>query len=74
MALVVVVVPTLLPSKTESDEGMALYSPQRALRQLSYDQEAVTIIEDSRNFSLSIVEAQFIRDSRDSILAGSTIC
>lgn len=50
IAMTAIVATTLLPSKAESMEGVALYSPQRVIRQLTYDQREVTILCSTRNF------------------------
>lgn len=72
MAMVVVVVSTLLPFKMEPSESVALYSSQRVLRYLGYDQRAMSITRDSRYSLASAVEAQFVGNERDSILTGQS--
>lgn len=76
IAMAAVVVPTMLPFKLEPDEGTTLHNHQRVLRQLLYDQGAVTILGDSKNRLANcsgwqkptVVEARFIGNGKDSIL------
>lgn len=50
IVMVAVVTPTMLPFKLESVEGAILDSPQTVLRQLGYDEGAMTILGDSRTW------------------------
>lgn len=68
MVMAAIVVPGLLPFKLETSKCVALYSPQRVLRQMGYDQGAVSITKDSRSPSLRDMKARFIEKDQDMIL------
>lgn len=68
--MVVVIAPTLFPSKLESGKGVAIYSPKRVLRQLVYDEGIVSISRDTGNSLATLEDERFIKDGKYSILAG----
>lgn len=60
----------LLPFKLDTGEGVAVYSPQRVLRQMNYDQGVVSITGDSRSRSGRVADARFIGRGPETILEG----
>lgn len=57
----------MLPFKLESNQGAVLYNPQRVLRQLGYDQGAVTISTDNESHLVTDAEVQLLGDDNDKI-------
>lgn len=57
--------PALLPSRSETNEGVVSHNQWRVLRQLGYDQGAAGI----GNSNALSAEARFTGDGRDQILA-----
>lgn len=68
--MMTIVAPTLLPTKSESCEGLAVYNSQRVMRQLGYVQGTVRISEDMNTYDVIVVEA-FIGKGKDQILAAT---
>lgn len=58
--LLVVAASTLLSRKLELGEGVAIYNPQRVLRQLEYDQGTVRISEEFATSGALIIEKNWL--------------
>lgn len=70
LALAAEVAPNLLPFKTESNDGVALHSLERVMRQLGYNQGEVAISRDTGNSMVLLTEVRFIVGGKNLILVG----
>lgn len=54
------VAPNSLPSKSESEEDLTFYNPQRVLMELGHNQGAIRILRDTGTSDPLVVEARII--------------
>lgn len=64
LVIMAIVALTLLPTKSKSCEVVAVYSPQRVMRQLGFNQVMVMIVGDMKAFDVTLAEARFFTRER----------
>lgn len=65
LAMMGIVAPTQLPSKTELGEDVALYSPQRVMRHLGCDEGTMMVSRIFGSSKAPVAEARFIGEGKN---------
>lgn len=65
MAMMGIVTPTLLTTKSESGKSTAICNPQNVMRQLAHNQGTLRVSRDMGTSNVLAAEARIIRKGKD---------